>query len=455
MKHIGSLRIKNSCDIQKSRIGIGFECLDRDLFDPEKCYDLFAATGAKFARCQTGWAKTEQQKGVYDWKWLDDIVDNLIARGVTPWFNVGYGNPIYMTDCNNPTAVGFPPTNYGEEVVEAWVSFVKELAKHFCGRVTHYEIWNEPDCEGFWQPQLPGGKKYGELVALTGNAIKSVLPDAKIGACASASRIHFLKALFDAVSPDGLDFFCTHDYNRIPEITGDNTNYPQIYRIMKDKNMAKTELWMGECGHASWHPVGHYFVNEGGGSEHRQAVWQLRRAMCDFRAGLRMTSFFMIVDLWQKNYQTATRAENRPAAQGILNGITYTPKLSHTAISCLSNILGGNTLPIHSTLPATLSAPLTTGQPCPLSVSFVNDGHEMFAYWIPYDVTEERGVTGTCSVTFDQKANIKNPVILDMLSGEVSIPDEGDWNMETATVKNLPIGEYPFVICDRSAIEVI
>ena len=79
----------------------------------------------------------------------------------------------------------------------------------------------------------------------------------------------------------------------------------------------------------------------------------------------------------------------------------------------------------------------------------------MFAYWIPYDVTEERGVTGTCSVKFDQKANIKNPVILDMLSGEVSIPDEGDWNMETATVKNLPIGEYPFVICDRSAIEVI
>ena len=79
MKKLGNLKIKSSSEIKESRIGIGFECLDRDLFDPEKCYDLFAQTGTKFARCQTGWAKTEKVKGVYDWVWLDNIIDTLIT----------------------------------------------------------------------------------------------------------------------------------------------------------------------------------------------------------------------------------------------------------------------------------------------------------------------------------------------------------------------------------------
>ncbi|MBQ9769636.1 MAG: beta-galactosidase, partial [Clostridia bacterium] len=76
MEIIGKLKTYRSDELKKTRIGIGFECVDRDLIKPEKCYDLFAETGAKLARCQTGWAKTERVKGVYDFAWLDDIVDN-------------------------------------------------------------------------------------------------------------------------------------------------------------------------------------------------------------------------------------------------------------------------------------------------------------------------------------------------------------------------------------------
>ncbi len=455
MKKLGKLKIKPSSQIKESRIGIGFECLDRDLYNPEKCYDLFAQTGAKFARCQTGWAKTEKVKGVYDWVWLDDIIDNLIKRGITPWFNVGYGNPIYMPDANNPTAVGFPPTNYDDEVVTAWLNFVKALAEHFKGRVTHFEIWNEPDDKNFWQPKPPNGAEYGKLVKITGDAIKSVIPDAKIGACSAHSNGEFIKPLFETVTPDGLDFFCAHNYDRRLEFGEKSVNYAFTHELIKRYDMKKTEFWMGEGGHASWHPVGHGQCRLGGGSEHRQAVWQLRRAMYDFRCGLRLTSFFMIVDLWQKNYQTAQLNVKKPAAQGVLNGITYTPKLSHTAISCLSNILGGNTLPTHSTLPTALSVPLTTDQPCPYSLSFVNDGNEMFAYWIPYAIEEERGITGKCSVTFDEASEITEPIAIDLLDGSVLAPDEGDWNADTKTLKNLPIGEYPFVICDKRAIEII
>ena len=89
MKQIGKLKNLTSDKIEKSAVGIGFECLDRQVFDPEKCYDKLAATGAKYARCQTGWIRCEKQKGVYTFEWLDSVIDNLLCRGIQPWLNIG------------------------------------------------------------------------------------------------------------------------------------------------------------------------------------------------------------------------------------------------------------------------------------------------------------------------------------------------------------------------------
>ena len=83
----GKLAWREADAIGDSRVSVGFECLDRELYDPERCYDPLAATGTKFARCQTGWFRCEREKGKYDFAWLDAIVDNHLKRGVKPWFN--------------------------------------------------------------------------------------------------------------------------------------------------------------------------------------------------------------------------------------------------------------------------------------------------------------------------------------------------------------------------------
>lgn len=36
---IGNVKKKHSSEIKNSKLGIGFEKLDRDVFDPEKAYD--------------------------------------------------------------------------------------------------------------------------------------------------------------------------------------------------------------------------------------------------------------------------------------------------------------------------------------------------------------------------------------------------------------------------------
>ena len=139
MKKIGKLKTYTSKEIEKSYVGIDFCCLDRDLFKAEECYEPLAKTGVKYARCQTGWAKTEKQKGVYDWKWLDDVVDNLYNRGIEPWLCVSFGNPVYMGELPNPTGVGCVPLYFGDETLEAWKKFARAVAERYKDRVKYFE----------------------------------------------------------------------------------------------------------------------------------------------------------------------------------------------------------------------------------------------------------------------------------------------------------------------------
>ena len=122
---IGSLKKKLSKDIKKSKLGIGFEKLDRNVFDPEKAYDRVGELGVKWVRIQSGWQRTEIEKGVYDFEWLDKIVDNLIARGLKPWMCLCYGNKLYSEDAAKVFgAVGIPPI-FDEESKNAWNNYVE------------------------------------------------------------------------------------------------------------------------------------------------------------------------------------------------------------------------------------------------------------------------------------------------------------------------------------------
>ena len=134
---IGKINPKHASQIEYSRLGIGFEKLDRDVFDPEKAYDKLAAIGVKWVRIQSGWAKTESVKGQYDFSWLDKIVDNLIKRGLIPWMCLCYGNGLYDENAKNVFgAVGCPPI-HSSEAKEAWSSYVKATVKHFKNRINY------------------------------------------------------------------------------------------------------------------------------------------------------------------------------------------------------------------------------------------------------------------------------------------------------------------------------
>ncbi len=95
MNRIGSIKPRNTKEIKSSRITVGCETLDRDHTVWDNYKDYLPPLGVKKIRLQAGWAKCEKVQGVYNWKWLDEIIDYAVANGLEPWLQLSYGNPIY------------------------------------------------------------------------------------------------------------------------------------------------------------------------------------------------------------------------------------------------------------------------------------------------------------------------------------------------------------------------
>ena len=213
MQKIGTLPLRSAAQVGPSRIGIGFEKLDRKVFEPEKAYDLVAATGVHYVRLQSGWQRTETEKGKYDFAWLDDIVDQIIVRGMEPWIDLCYGNELYTPMAKEYFgAVGCAPIATEEER-EGWRRYVKAVVTRYRGKVKWYEIWNEPDGQWCWKTGV-SPEEYGDFALATARAIHEVDPEAKaIAGVLCYVNLPYLKRMLDrgvAAEADAVSF---HRYN--------------------------------------------------------------------------------------------------------------------------------------------------------------------------------------------------------------------------------------------------
>ena len=95
LRRIGTLRPRSTKEIRSSNWMVGCECNDRDLVDFEKYKRFLPPLGVKTIRLMGGWQKCEQEKGVYDFSWLDREVDFANANGINVYLGLEYGNPIY------------------------------------------------------------------------------------------------------------------------------------------------------------------------------------------------------------------------------------------------------------------------------------------------------------------------------------------------------------------------
>ena len=453
-KQIGALRQKTLSEVNND-LSIDCGTLDRGYTDYQKYKEYLEPLGIRYVRLQAGWAKTEKVKGVYDFAWLDAIIDDAISRGLEPWLQLSYGNPIYPGGGTIYLAGGWPTS---KEAVEAWKRWARATAERYKGKVHQWEIWNEPDTPVHRKKVDPTG--IVDLTIVSARIIKEVDPEAKIaafGLCgprhveACESIIADLAKKLKANNEEYLiDWITYHGYQFIPEQSyfkdGDS-----LRAILKRQNY-NVAIWQGECGAPSTGHMGGA-LSEHDWTEQTQAKWDLRKAMNDHGNGVR-TSFFAMADM---NYsgQDAIKMKN-------LKGIVATnkdnkvrrPKMAYHAIRNFVSIFD-NLNKVCDKSGVKVTAPAYNSFSEPLFYLFEDNDTALqsLVVWMAGYTPVQYYWDEYAEISIE-KFNCKEPVCIDLLNGIVyDLPHRKLG--KSFKFKYVPYYDSPMVICDKSLVDIL
>ena len=458
---VGKITPKSALEVKSSQLGIGFEKLDRNVFDPEKAYDKVAALGVKWVRLQSGWQRTEREKGVYDFAWLDDIVDNLIRRGMVPWICLCYGNDLYTEAAKTVFgAVGCPPI-FTEEERAAWHNYVKATTEHFKSRVEYYEVWNEPDGQHCWKHGVDPEEVSAFTVA-TANAAREGDKNAKIigGVVCTVISMDFVS---DMLASNGMgSAIDALSYHRYTPDEFYAQRDARALRALCDLYNPGIELIQGESGTQS-SSKGAGALRGGAWTPWKQAKYLLRHRIADFQCGLKFTSHFTAVDMIEALNGTVGDKQSYLdyGYFGVLsadfdeNGFAtgdYSPKPAYYALQNLASVFAEDfkaaDLPI-------LFRPMKS--PRMLDMDFRekslmwagfkrNNGAAAFAYWNSADLMT---TDFESTITLDL-CSLKGELhLIDLMDGTIyDIPESMIEPVRSTTIrlKNIPIKDYPLLL---------
>lgn len=456
---VGQLAVKKSRDIQSSPFSVGLETLDRSMYDPTRVYGHLGNLGVKWARLQTGWARTEQTAGIYDFRWLDDVVDAVIAEGVTPWFNLGYGNKLYTPEAPDVSAVGWIPI-YNPDAQKAWLRFVRALAIHFRNRVTHWEIWNEPNIKNFWKPGDPSPELYAEFVAQTVKIIREEIPNVTIiGGALAGMPTDYLQKLLAAGIAKHVDKISFHPYRPVPEDRYRDTLETWRQLILKAGG-DRLQLWQGENGCPS-QPGSAGALGQINWNEIAQSKWLLRRVLYDRILELELTSYFHMVDL--VGYNWGQGPTDKTNFKGLLRGTDYSPKPSYFAYQRVCSLfdhnaqrdsdLDGAVEILEISQPHSANASLVPHKDWIPPAGFVRNGSPLWCFWLASDLIQTNPLRMLTLAVRKTKAHPAGLFYLDLLSGRIFRISRFEHTNDDYLVGNLPVGNYPVVIGTPQAFE--
>lgn len=455
MKAVGRIRPIPSQKVAASRLGLGMEKLDRDAFDPDPLYDRVAALGVKWIRIQSGWAKTEKESGVYDFSWLDRIVDNLLERSLRPWICLCYGNGLYTLEAADYVgAVGFPPL--GKEALEAWKKYVFHVVKHYQGRVSDYEIWNEPD--GTCWRHGANAKEYGLFACDTAKVIREADPQAHI--FVGSVYTHDLKFIDDMLG--------TGLYRFADAVTFHEYNYDETYllhRIQAIRDLLDTynpdiKIIQGESGSQS-QSGGFGALNWIAANERQQAKQLLRHGVADLLGGVEFSSYFSCVDMVECVTGGKIGGEDlndwgyfgllryHPLATG--REKRYTAKPSYLTMQVMTAALGQCETIRAPILLTPDRSPSVNGDDLSDSSLIIGsfrspEGCLGVVYWNSTDMLKIRDFESTLTMQVVTKDT--DPLLIDLFDGMVYEFAKDQYRKEgnTCTFTHIPVKDHPLLI---------
>lgn len=460
LKHVGQIQPKAANQVSSSRLGIGFEKLDRNVFDPTKAYDKIADIGVKWVRIQSGWERTEKSKGTYDFEWIDDIVNNLFERGMKVWICLCYGNPLYSKMAKEYFgSVGCPPL-FSQEEKQGWSNYVKALVSRYKDKVDYFEVWNEPDGLFCWKHGV-SATEYGHFATDTAKAVKEANPDAKVigFATCSINLPYMSEAFANTDMAKWVDAVSFHRYHAKEKAA---LNDISALRALCNQYNPNIQIIQGESGGQSY-SKGAGAMSGGAWTADRQARHLLRNRMVDLSADLLFTSHFTSVDMIEAlNGLTGDVSSYLDYGYfGVLGADfdekghsigTYNQKPAYYALQTLASVFREEyeiaPLPIKAQqLESRRLLGLDVDDSRLFTSSFKREnGSSAFAYW---NGTELLTTTYEGTISFVAGHLFKEVKLIDLMDGKIyQLPPE---MIETrgpsgCLLKNIPIKDYPLLL---------
>ena len=158
-----------------------------------------------------------QGRPVYNFSYVDQIYDGLLAQGVRPFVELSF-MPNKLAEKSALHVFWYKPNVSPPKDWERWEEFIKAFVQHLIDRYGidevaqwYFEVWNEPNLD-FWAGE-PKQETYWKLYDHTARALKAVNPRLRVGGPATAQAAWvdaFIRHCSEEHIP--LDFVSTHVY---------------------------------------------------------------------------------------------------------------------------------------------------------------------------------------------------------------------------------------------------
>jgi xylan 1,4-beta-xylosidase len=162
-----------------------------------------------------GTVRIQDGETVYDWSGIDKLYDDLLARHIKPFVEIGFTPEALAT---SQSRVFYWKGNTSHPKPDGWSDLVGQFVRHIESRYGkgevrswYFEVWNEPNLAMFWEGA--DQKAYFDLYDLTSKTIKSVDPALRVGGPSTAGAA-WVPEFLAHVKQSGaaIDFVTTHSY---------------------------------------------------------------------------------------------------------------------------------------------------------------------------------------------------------------------------------------------------
>ena len=180
------------------------------------------------------YSEDEQGRPVYNFSYIDQIYDGLLANGVRPFVEISF-MPYKLAAANLLQPFWYRPNVSPPKDWKRWDDLVAAFARHLVDRYGidevaqwYFEVWNEPNLD-FWAGQ-PKQDTYWELYDHTALTIKKINPRLRVGGPATAQAA-WVDAMIRHCAEKNipLDYVSTHVYanDMAQDVFGLQENIPR------------------------------------------------------------------------------------------------------------------------------------------------------------------------------------------------------------------------------------